>query len=121
MHRTRAERGSWFVLRALGRQQTPTARVVAVSAPVYVDVGGGSCDPARVPALAAAMQRELEAMLRPMPDDELESEPWETLGPRARAFAEQLPLLRRRVEQAQAFYADLAERAAQQRCGIEAS
>jgi hypothetical protein len=120
-HRLRASRGSWFVLRALGTRQAPGASVVAVSAPVYVEVaGGGFCDPAAVPALAAAMKQSLAEILAPMPDEELESEPWETLAPRARYWPEQVERLRPRVEQAGAVYDELAALASQQRCRVEA-
>lgn len=120
-HRARASRGTWFVLRALGTQQAPGVSVTAVSAPVYVDVaGGGFCDPAAVPALASAMKRSLEEMLAPMPDEEIESEPWETLAPRALRWPEQLERLRTRVEQASAVYDELEELAKQQRCRVDA-
>jgi hypothetical protein len=116
-HRLRAERGGWLVLRALGTQQAPTARVVAVSAPVYLDVAGrGSCDPAQVPALVAARRRDLDAMLAPMADAEIESEPWETLAPRKKLWPEQLPALRERVARAHAYYDELVQLAAHQRC-----
>ena len=58
-----AEQGGWFVVKALGKEDAEGNRVVAVSAPIYVNVNGaGSCKIEAIPELISRQKQFLQEL-----------------------------------------------------------
>lgn len=111
-HTLTAADGFWLIVRARGHKNDETASVVAMSAPVYVHVGGrGFWKPAAVPAIVAGLKQEMAKVLIPEQDYPEPVERWETREPGLRCWEAQLPQLRQRVAEATAHYDALVERA----------
>lgn len=104
--------GLWLVVRARGQKSDETASVVALSAPVYVQVGdSGFWKPDAVPRIVAELKHDLSQLLIPESEAMEPVEAWETQAPGLRFWDAQYPELERRVRQATALYDELIERA----------
>lgn len=102
-----AKHGTWFVLRARGKNPD----VIALSAPIYVLVDGqSSWKPSDVPSIVAKLKSQMQEVLNS--DQQETTEAWEAQEPFSRNWDAQQGLLRERIEQANAIYNDLAKRAA---------
>lgn len=102
-----AAHGTWFVLRARGKDPG----VVAHSAPIYVVVDGKSFwKPAVVPAIVAKLKAGMQHLLEPREPEGTEY--WETQDVDTEHWAAQQAPLRQRIEQAGAIYDELVKRAA---------
>lgn len=111
-HRALASHGTWFIVRARGSGEAAPAELVAMSAPVYVRVGGESFwKPSVVSGIVTQLEGELQKLLVPVAQNP-ELETWETHEPDLKHWDAQKELLERRVADAKAIYARLVERAA---------
>lgn len=111
-YRAPARHGTWFVVRAHGSGMAAPAELVALSAPVYVRVGGESFwKPSAVADIATRLEAELRKMLVPAAENP-ELETWETRESDLAHWESQRPLLEQRIEAAEAIYDGLIERAA---------
>lgn len=102
-----AEHGTWFVLRAHGKQEREHGNVVAVSSPIYVNVNDQSFwKPSAAPAIVFKLKQDL---LQPLSEQD-EIETWDTHDPDSKVWKSQRPLLQARVAQAAALYDNLLQR-----------
>lgn len=109
-----ADHGTWFVLRAYGRQEGFQHNVVAMSAPVYVEVDGRSFwKPSAVPGIVARLKEDLQKVLVPPQDYADPIEMWDTHDADLKQWEAQQELLQQRVQRARDAYDDLARRAGQ--------
>lgn len=116
-HEIRAEQGSWFVLRAQGKQEKLRENVVAVSAPVYVYVdGNGFCKTSAVPSIVAEQKEQLQKMLVSIIEEQYDFEAWDTWEPRVKYWPTNKILLQKRIEDVNRKYDDLVTRAGEQSC-----
>jgi hypothetical protein len=116
-YKSPARHGTWFVLRAYGKQQKTRmwegSDIVAMSAPIYVDVNGqGFWKPAAIPKLVEGLKVDMQSILDAGPDD---FEDWDTAEPDSKYWSAQRPLLEQRINQAAALYDALADRAIRSR------
>ena len=108
-----AEHGTWVVLRAVGRRQSGSSIVAAVSSPIFVLVDGKSFwKPEAVPAIVAGLKKEMQIMLDTPQEVIMEAEPWDSPGQWPAAWARQEPMLADRVREAVERYDAIAEAAA---------
>ncbi len=109
-----ADRSMWIAIRALGARQEPRDMIVAHSAPIYVVVGDGPTWKAEaVPELVAYQRGQLHDLLTVPIEPEGDLEPWETSELLREQWERQRDLLRPRVDEADALYAELLERVQQ--------
>jgi hypothetical protein len=105
-----AEHSMWIAVRSFGSKQDPNNMVVAHSAPIYVVVDGEpTWSRKALPTIVADMRGQLERMLTEPIDPVTGPEPWETRLVLTEQWALQRPLLKPRVEAADAAYAALVE------------
>jgi len=112
-----ADHGTWFVLRAYGRRNGFQQNVVAMSAPIYVDVDGGFWKPSAVPEIVTRLDQDLEKVLVSPQENVDPIEMWETTAADIQQWDAQRELLRQRVQRARDVYSDLARRARQESSG----
>jgi hypothetical protein len=113
-----AKHGTWFVLKAYGRQDGFQRNVVAMSAPIYIDVdGGGFWKPAAVPEIVARLKEDLGKVLVSPQGNPDPIESWDTTEADLRHWESQRALLQQRVQRASDVYDELARRARQERGG----
>lgn len=63
-HNLQVDHGSWFVLRAQGKQKAPGRNIIALSGPIYVfDDGGGFCKLSAVPSIVEELKDQMQKML----------------------------------------------------------
>ena len=109
-----ADRSMWVAVRALGARQEPRNMTVAHSAPIYVVVDDQpTWKTDAVPELVAYQRGQLNDLLTVPIEPEGDLEPWETRELLREHWEEQRDLLRPRVAEADARYADLLERVRQ--------
>ncbi len=108
-----AVHGTWYVLRAHGKNPN----VTAVSAPIYVAVDGESFwKPSEVPSIVAKLKEKMqEVLVKPRQPDT--TEPWDTSEVFDKHWEAQQCLLRERIEQADAIYDELVKRAGRSESG----
>lgn len=107
-----ADRSMWLAVRALGARQERRDSIVAHSAATIVTVDDQPFwKPEAVPELVALQRAQLQELMsaRIAPDDDLE--PWETRYLLLQQWERQRSLLESRVEEADARYRELLERA----------
>ena len=107
-HDIQATHGTWFVLRARGRN----AGALALSAPIYVVVDGeGFWKRSEVPSIVAKLKQKMQELLS---SNQVETccEPWEPRETDARYWNVQRSVLKERVAQANALYDELLKRSA---------
>lgn len=110
-HTVSAAHGTWFVVRAFGKQNQASARIAAVSAPIYVFVDGqGFWKPAAVPSIVAGLKEDMRELLTPL-SSHAEIENWDTRDPDVKFWMSQRPLLQKRIAQVSVLYDQLIERA----------
>ncbi|MBI4166189.1 MAG: CehA/McbA family metallohydrolase [Acidobacteria bacterium] len=108
-HDLTAKHGTWFVLRARGKNPD----VIALSAPIYVFVDGQSFwKRSEVPSIVAKLKSQMQEILRPNPLETEATEGYETQETFAKYWDAQQGLLKERIDQANAIYDDLVRRAA---------
>lgn len=101
----RATHGTWFVVRARGKNPN----VVALSAPIYVLVDGQSFwKPAAIPGIVTKLKRAMGTLLQPRRPEATEI--WETQDEDIQYWASQQGPLKARIEEASARYDDLVQR-----------
>jgi hypothetical protein len=112
-----ADRSMWIAVRALGeREAAPPGQpqqltAIAHSAPIYVVVDGQPFwKTAAVPDLVKEQRQLLQDLVNAPVDPMGDLEAWETVDVLARQWERQRFLLRARVEQADAKYADILKR-----------
>jgi len=106
-----ATHGTWFVMRARGKRQLIDAQTLAISAPIYVRVGGqGTWKPSAVPAIVARLKNEL-AQLAIHPPAGAEPEAFETHDAHEETWRANRHALQERVDRAIIAYDDLVARA----------
>ena len=106
-----ADRSMWVAIRALGTRQAPRNMIVAHSAPIYVVVDGRPTWKAEaVPELVVYQRGQLQDLLTVPIEPEGDLEPWETRELLREHWERQRDLLRPRVDEADARYAELLER-----------
>ena len=112
-----ADRSMWIAVRALGEReaapqgQTLALAAVAHSAPIYIVVDGQPFwKTAAVPELVKEQRQLLQDLLNGPVDPMGDLEAWETVDLLARQWERQRFLLRARVDQADAKYADILKR-----------
>jgi len=105
-HDLQAKHGTWFVLRAHGKNPD----VIALTAPIYVIVDGQSFwKRAEVPSIVAKLKSQMQAIVAP---NQLETtEAWEAQTPFSRYWEGQSGALKERIDRANAIYDELAKRA----------
>lgn len=109
-----AKHGTWFVLKAYGRQDGFQRNVVAMSAPIYVAVDGSSFwKPAAVPEIVARLKEDLQKVLISPQDAPDPIEMWDTTEPDLQHWEAQRALLQQRVQRASDIYDELARQARQ--------
>ena len=116
-HELTAEHGTWFVVRAYGKnQQSGDGSVAAVSAPIYVSVDGQrTWKHDQVPALANKMKSELDRFASLTLESAGRLDEWfETRRPWTSDWSSQQQLLQERIQQAQAKYDELIQLSAAQ-------
>jgi len=102
-----ATHGTWFVLRAHGKQEKKHGNVVAMSAPIYVEVNGQSFRKlSAVPTIVTELKQELHDLLKP-PSEQFEIESWDTQDPDSKYWNSQRALLEKRVAEVTALYDEL--------------
>ena len=112
-YQAQARHGTWFVLLAYGKDDSPEA-TLAATAPVYVSVNGsGFC---KVAAVEAITQRMKAAMDTIFDGSYVEKSGWSTLNLLKDVDSTQETLLKARIQQAHALYDKLAAEARQGRC-----
>ncbi len=107
-----ADRSQWLAIRAWGAKQANRDMTIAHSAPIYVVVDGEPIVKQEALADLVGLQRTRlrEFMTEPV-DPVGDLEPWETLGLMQEEWERQQADLRPRVEEADAHYQELLERA----------
>ena len=101
----------WIAVRAWGERQEPRNMIVAHSAPIYVVVDGRPTWKAEaVPELVVYQRGQLQDLLTVPIEPEGDLEPWETRELLREHWERQRDLLRPRVDEADARYAELLER-----------
>lgn len=107
-----AKHGTWFLIRARGKRQFIDAQTLAISAPIYVRVGGQETwKPSAVPAIVQRLKDEL-AQLAIRPPAAAEPEGFETHDAHEEAWRTAGPAIQERVDRAIAAYDALVARAA---------
>lgn len=113
-----ADRSMWIAVRALGEReaapqgQTLQLAAIAHSAPIYVVVDGQPFwKTAAIPELVKEQRQLLQDLVTAPVDPMGDLEAWETVDVLARQWERQRFLLRARVDQADAKYADILKRA----------
>lgn len=114
-YKTAAMHGTWFVLLAYGKENSPESSLAA-TAPVYISVdGSGFCNPSAIEDIVEKMTDNLNSIL----DGRFkERANWETSGVLKDIDAEQIQLLQKRILTAQEIYADIASEASRGGCAI---
>jgi hypothetical protein len=107
-----ADRSMWIAVRAYGGRQDPRNTTIAHSAPIYVVVDD---EPTwkrdAVPAIVAELRDRLARILTDSIDTPIQgNEPWETRLTLTDQWILQQPLLRPRVDAADALYVKLLEK-----------
>jgi hypothetical protein len=103
-----AEHSLWIAARSYGSKQDPNNMVIAHSAPIYVVVDDEpTWSREALPGIIADMRGQLERMLTEPIDPVTGPEPWETRLLLTEQWVMQRPLLKPRVEAADAAYAKL--------------
>jgi len=111
-YRAPAMHGSWFVVSAYGKKQEKHASTLAFSGAIYVNVDGqGFWSPTAVPSIVARRKNDLQRMLVPQDELALPEVDMEAQKPALEYWESQKAHLQQRVEQASAFYDELAKRA----------
>jgi hypothetical protein len=110
-HEITADRSMWIAARAYGSRQEPRNTTIAHSAPVYVIVDD---EPTwkrdAVPEIVAELRGRLQRILTDPHDSPIQgNEPWETRLTLVDQWLLQQPLLRPRVEAADALYQKLLD------------
>ena len=119
-YETTAKHGSWFVVRAAGKEQR-TFRLdwfgdgpskIAVSGAVYIYVDGKSFwKPSAVPSIVEALKGFMAMVINLPPGTIPPPEPWESREQTISLWPSQKLLLQQRIDEVIPFYDDLAERA----------
>jgi hypothetical protein len=107
-----ARTGTWFVVRVLGaRQRQGAGSVAAITAPIYVSIGGGrTWKRAEVAALAQKMKDEIDQLAKQTLGDAGRLDEWfETAGPWTRNWDREQEQLRRHMVLAKSRYDELLE------------
>ena len=110
-----ADHGTWFVIRATGRTESPTVfgpvrKTMVISAPIYVSVDGQrTWKRGDVQGLAGKRIADLDRLLNTTADNAASPEPWQVEPEWSEAWAAQLDLLRGRIEDAKAKYNELID------------
>ena len=109
-----AEHSMWIAVRAFGARQEERNLTVAHSAPIYVVAGGEPFWKAEALSELVAKQRaKLEELISSPVEPNEDLETWETRTDLLEQWAKQLPQVKQRVEEADALYRKLLERAQQ--------
>jgi hypothetical protein len=110
--RLTADRSMWVAVRAQGERQAPDNAVVAHSAPTYLIVDGEpSWKVEDVPSLAQRHRKALRDLMSEPIEPLRDLEPWLTETLLVEQWEKQRPLLKARVDEADAKYQELAARA----------
>jgi hypothetical protein len=106
-----ADRSMWIAARAYGGRQDPRNTTIAHSAPVYVVVDGEpTWDRDAVPDIVAELRGRLHRVLTDPHDTPIQgNEPWETRLTLVDQWLLQQPLLKPRVDAADALYQKLLD------------
>lgn len=108
-HEIPATHGSWFLLRAWGKQQKERAHIVAISAPIYVRVDGQPFwKPSAVPKIVEGLKTDMQKMINA---DRVEVENWDTDEPDGKTWPILKPLLEKRVDEVTLLYDALVKKA----------
>jgi len=122
-HETTARHGTWFVLRANGKQPRGKQAVpwldagkgsakMALSGAVYVYVDGKSFwKPSSVASIVQRLKQDMQSLMTPETGEEEVSENWETREPTLRLWDSQKGLLQQRIDQVMPIYDDLVKQA----------
>jgi hypothetical protein len=103
-----ADHSMWIAARSLGSKQDPNNMIIAHSAPIYVVVDDEpTWNRAQLPNIIADMRGQLSRMLTEQIEPVTGPEPWETRLMLTEQWVLQRPLLKPRVEAADAAYAKL--------------
>lgn len=116
-HELTAEHGTWFVVRAYGKnQKSGDGSVAAASAPIYVSVDGQrTWKQGQVVALANNMKYDLDRLVNLTLDSAGRLDEWfETRQPWISNWSSQQKLLQERVQKAKAKYDELIQLSAGQ-------
>lgn len=106
-----AERSMWIAVRAFGEKQERQNGTFAHSAPIYALVGDQPpWNEQAVPDLVAHQRKQLQELLSSPLDANQDLEPWETRRLLIEEWEKQLPLLKLRIEEADAKYRELLDR-----------
>jgi len=115
-YKTRAVHGTWFVLLAYGKGDSPEASLAA-TAPVYVSVNGdGFCKVVAVVEITEQMKDAMNSILDGRYTEEEAS--WQTLNILKDVDKVQTKLLQARIGKANLIYEQLAAEARQGRCAV---
>jgi hypothetical protein len=119
-YETTAQHGSWFVVRANGKQPRDPQRAqrfgegpakLALSGAIYVYVDGKSFwKPSEVPKIVGQLKKDMEQLMAPETGND-NAQTWETREPTLRLWDSQKSLLKQRIDQVMPLYDDLVKRA----------
>ena len=116
-HAVTAKAGTWFVVQAFGRtQKQGVGSVAAISAPIYVSVGGGrTWKRGQVAALAQQMKSEIDDLAHRTLEASGRLDEWfETEGPWTRNWRSEQRQLQQHMALAKSRYDELIEAAARE-------
>ena len=103
--------GSWFVVRAQGKNKN----IVALSAPIYIYAAdSGFCKPSVIPSIITKLKQQMQEILVSNVDGEYES--WDSFSSGAKIWPENKDLLKRRIGETVKKYNEILALSDMQRC-----
>lgn len=79
IHKLKAIKGAWFVVRAAGKKKKKYGSIMAYSAPIYMTVDdSGWCDTEKVPSIVQEVIAQLEELMVAPVEKERVDEPWDS-------------------------------------------
>ena len=116
-HELRVDEGSWFILRAHGKQEMAGQTIVALSAPIYVTVDGqGFCKISAIPSIVAMLKGQMEKILETPVERQPVLSQADTWGPRLKYWEDNRIHLQRRIDEVNKKYMNLINRSAEGHC-----
>ena len=110
-HQVDAGDGSWFVVRAQGKNKN----IVALSAPIYIYAAdSGFCKPSVIPSIITKLKQQMQEILVSNVDGEYES--WDSFSSGAKIWPENKDLLKRRIGETVKKYNEILALSDMQRC-----